>query len=609
MYTVTFYSYKGGVGRTMALANVAYMLASAGKRVLVVDFDLEAPGLSTYEGLNAATLKRGVVEYICQYTGTRSAPDVGEFISECQIGKHNIWLMAAGDHHAAGYAGLLNSIDWGSLYNDHQGFLFMEDLKQQWAQYNNTGFDYVLIDSRTGHTDVGGICTRQLPDAVAIMFVPTSQNIDGLKPIVTAIRAEGPPVRDNKIELHFCPSNVPDLDDQESILSSLLDGAKDALGYRDTSAVIQHYASLELLKQPIYAYSNEKTKLVRQYRELYTTIISKNISDEDGALIAAERLIEKYADALKADDRNELLSINRTISRIKSYHGRTPKVALALAVLANKMGEPAEEVQALTAIVEQGLATPRVFLHRAIALASLNSDEDAASDLKMIFYAENVSMFDLAPAGNLLKRILPDEWLKIYRDALKKRRADASGLAYLAHQVLTDREGAALAAYGTTGAERRNALSGTIDAIVSVARALALIGSGQFQAAKDFLFEDRLSAISSDSIYDVFNYGVADWCIRSLPDEAIFNRVIELRPSLKTEPDANLHQCMGLAYMAVQNWQAASASLASAASAEKSALTFSCWSYLSLNEVGFDRDVADMQLKVQHRRIGPLPFA
>jgi MinD-like ATPase involved in chromosome partitioning or flagellar assembly len=44
----TFYSYKGGVGRTMALANIAVLLARRGLRVLAVDWDLEAPGLDRY---------------------------------------------------------------------------------------------------------------------------------------------------------------------------------------------------------------------------------------------------------------------------------------------------------------------------------------------------------------------------------------------------------------------------------------------------------------------------------------------------------------------------------------------------------------------------------
>ena len=48
MKTITFYSYKGGVGRTMALANIAVLLSKRGKKVLVVDWDLEAPGLHEY---------------------------------------------------------------------------------------------------------------------------------------------------------------------------------------------------------------------------------------------------------------------------------------------------------------------------------------------------------------------------------------------------------------------------------------------------------------------------------------------------------------------------------------------------------------------------------
>jgi hypothetical protein len=45
---ITFYSYKGGTGRSMALANIAWVLASTGKRVLAIDWDLEAPGLHRY---------------------------------------------------------------------------------------------------------------------------------------------------------------------------------------------------------------------------------------------------------------------------------------------------------------------------------------------------------------------------------------------------------------------------------------------------------------------------------------------------------------------------------------------------------------------------------
>ena len=45
---VTFYSFKGGVGRSMAMAACAYLFAQRGLRTLAIDFDLEAPGLERY---------------------------------------------------------------------------------------------------------------------------------------------------------------------------------------------------------------------------------------------------------------------------------------------------------------------------------------------------------------------------------------------------------------------------------------------------------------------------------------------------------------------------------------------------------------------------------
>ena len=40
---ITFYSFKGGMGRTTALAGVALCLVKQGKNVLMVDTDIEAP--------------------------------------------------------------------------------------------------------------------------------------------------------------------------------------------------------------------------------------------------------------------------------------------------------------------------------------------------------------------------------------------------------------------------------------------------------------------------------------------------------------------------------------------------------------------------------------
>ena len=62
--TITFYSYKGGVGRSMALINVACLLAKKGKKVLMIDWDLEAPGLESYFNGEVKKTDLGLVDLI-----------------------------------------------------------------------------------------------------------------------------------------------------------------------------------------------------------------------------------------------------------------------------------------------------------------------------------------------------------------------------------------------------------------------------------------------------------------------------------------------------------------------------------------------------------------
>ena len=78
MHTVSFFSFKGGVGRTNLLLNVAYGLALDGSFVVIADWDLQAPGLTIIERLGQPTpegaeekghpggpdLRRGVLDYL-----------------------------------------------------------------------------------------------------------------------------------------------------------------------------------------------------------------------------------------------------------------------------------------------------------------------------------------------------------------------------------------------------------------------------------------------------------------------------------------------------------------------------------------------------------------
>ena len=169
---VTFYSYKGGVGRSFCLANVAVQLARWGNRVLCVDWDLEAPGLHEYfRGRLPAEPKAGVVELV-----TADGPiEWRDAVLPVRIdGVDGLDLLPAG-RMDADYVDRVQAISWPQLYAEHDLGWRIEQL----ADELRAEYDHVLIDSRTGITDIGGICTAQLPDALVLCLTPNRQNLDG----------------------------------------------------------------------------------------------------------------------------------------------------------------------------------------------------------------------------------------------------------------------------------------------------------------------------------------------------------------------------------------------------------------------------------------------
>lgn len=99
MYSVTFYSFKGGVGRSMAMMNTAFALIEEGKKVLVVDFDLEAPGLDTFNLPESVKRERGIVDFVYDYIQSGIAPEIEKYVFMCSKDDSSggeLWLMSAG---------------------------------------------------------------------------------------------------------------------------------------------------------------------------------------------------------------------------------------------------------------------------------------------------------------------------------------------------------------------------------------------------------------------------------------------------------------------------------------------------------------------------------
>ncbi|MFJ5989346.1 tyrosine-protein kinase family protein [Lentzea sp. NPDC092896] len=169
---ITFYSYKGGVGRSFTMANIAVLLARWGYRVLTIDWDLEAPGLHHYFApvLQAAP-NGGVIDLAHDFLAGAKEPTT-HVVKAAVGGNGTLELLAAGKMDRS-YMQRMQTIDWEKLYE--KGFAtFLEVCRDRWT----TDHDFVLIDSRTGISDIAGICTAHLPDRLVVVFTANDQNLD-----------------------------------------------------------------------------------------------------------------------------------------------------------------------------------------------------------------------------------------------------------------------------------------------------------------------------------------------------------------------------------------------------------------------------------------------
>jgi MinD-like ATPase involved in chromosome partitioning or flagellar assembly len=177
---VTFYSYKGGVGRTMAVANIGVLLARQGKRVLLVDWDLEAPGLHRYfADYRVADAARGLLDLLLDGKKTLDARWRSYTSSISIDDSTQLTLLTAGKFDE-GYEHRVLRFDWNDFFKRMGGGATLESLRREWID----SYDVILIDSRTGITDSGGVCTVQMPDILVPVFSPNRQSLEGTKQVV-----------------------------------------------------------------------------------------------------------------------------------------------------------------------------------------------------------------------------------------------------------------------------------------------------------------------------------------------------------------------------------------------------------------------------------------
>jgi hypothetical protein len=193
----TFYSYDSAPVRSLALAHAAWLLAGrahAKTPVLMIDWDLEAPGLHHYfscaEGNHRAS---GLLELFetCreQLNGSTSSDDAeavaarvldtldwDDYIVRVDDTRP-LYLMRAGRFDDS-YGERVDRLDWDAL------FCACPALFRTFAARVAGRFAHILIDCRSGRSAAASVCTALLPDKIVGLFTPDARSLDGLQGVV-----------------------------------------------------------------------------------------------------------------------------------------------------------------------------------------------------------------------------------------------------------------------------------------------------------------------------------------------------------------------------------------------------------------------------------------
>ncbi|QDU69443.1 KGGVGR-motif variant AAA ATPase [Engelhardtia mirabilis] len=188
MKATAFYSYKGGLGRTLLLAWTARALDQLGHKVVALDMDLEAPGLPFKLGFDDRDdLGPGLIDLLLRFQRGESPPESIEPWLRPVSGTKHLKVLSAGPAPAGSYWQQLNKVRWKDLFFGPEagGARFAAWLRESIEAA--TGADHLLIDSRTGVTDLGSAVLALLSDQVVALMGTSPEGLYGTRAVLRAL--------------------------------------------------------------------------------------------------------------------------------------------------------------------------------------------------------------------------------------------------------------------------------------------------------------------------------------------------------------------------------------------------------------------------------------
>ena len=168
---VSIHSFRGGTGKSNVTANLASQVALAGKRVAVIDTDINSPGIHVPFGLDEHSMGRTLNEYLrgdCSIEEV--AYSIGEHPGEAEGRRHlagkNLWLVPSSINGDEISRVLKEGYDVGRL---NEG---MQTLRKSMA------LDYLFIDTHPGLNEET-LLSVAVSDILIIILRPDAQDFQG----------------------------------------------------------------------------------------------------------------------------------------------------------------------------------------------------------------------------------------------------------------------------------------------------------------------------------------------------------------------------------------------------------------------------------------------
>jgi len=178
---VSIHSFRGGTGKSNTTANLAAQVALTGKRVGVVDTDIQSPGIHVLFGLDEDKMGKTMNDFL---HGKATIKEIGFNIGEntggdegrAKLKGKNLWLFPASIRGREISQILREGIDFNKLN---------EGLQSTISEFN---LDYLFIDTHPGLNEET-LLSIATSDILIIILRPDNQDLQGTSVTVDIARS------------------------------------------------------------------------------------------------------------------------------------------------------------------------------------------------------------------------------------------------------------------------------------------------------------------------------------------------------------------------------------------------------------------------------------